>query len=393
MRISGPVSPSAVGADGPAPAAPASSRPDPSVLAASLEESVHGFALVTTGQDGGDRFLWANPSFLASVRRREAEVVGAPLDAVLPGVTACAPHAPGGPAGPRPLPGPTAVRCTLDDGRQVVAHVRRVGDERRRPLFGLVELEVPAAGHPVATMGADREAGRAELERTNHELDHVTSVIAHDLRQPLAVITAFAHHLRHRRGVADDAAARSLAEDIVSGCTEITTILDNAMAYVQAPPEPGACTVVAAAGAVQAAWWNVQALASQRGGGLEVRSLPLLAFDPVQLRQVFQNLLANALTYVAPGVEPSIVVSASRGPARWIVSVEDNGVGMAPDDSPADGRSPAPRAGGPGHGSGLGLLICRRIVRRHGGRLWIERAPAGGTIVRFEVPDPIGEGN
>lgn len=396
MTIMDPVPRSELGSARPLAPSPrrAPARPDPSLLAASLEESAHGFALVATAHDGRDRFLWANPSFLAIVRRAEADVVGAPLDDVLPGAMAGGDDAAGWFAGPGYAPAlvhPSGVRCPLADGRSVVTHVRHLRDERRRPLFALVELETPAPDDGQGT--AEPAAGPAELERTNHELAHVTSVIAHDLRQPLAVITGFAEHLRRRPAVAGDAELEALAADIVQGCNEITTILDNAMAYVQASPEPGTLTLVGAGGAVQAAWWNVQALAEARGGRIDVRPLPLLAFDPVQLRQVFQNLLANALTYVAPGVAPSIVVSASRRGGRWIIAVEDNGVGMPAGRRAGDEGPRRPAADGVAHGSGLGLLISRRIVRRHGGRLWSEPAPGGGTIVRFDVPDPVGEGN
>jgi light-regulated signal transduction histidine kinase (bacteriophytochrome) len=121
---------------------------------------------------------------------------------------------------------------------------------------------------------------------------------------------------------------------------------------------------------------------------ITIEPLPELIADRTQLGQVFQNLISNALKFTAPGVTPHVRVSATREAESWQFCVEDNGIGI---DHEHAGRIFAPfkrlhsRAEYPG--AGLGLSVCKRAVDRLGGRIWIDPAPAGGSVFSFTIPD------
>jgi signal transduction histidine kinase len=109
--------------------------------------------------------------------------------------------------------------------------------------------------------------------------------------------------------------------------------------------------------------------------------------DPVQLRAVVQNLVANAAKFVQPGLAAKIEVSASRAPGGWRVEVADHGIGIPPEHRDRV-FEPFARVheGVPGHG--IGLATVRRVIDAHGGRIGVAETPGGGTTVWFELPDP-----
>ena len=132
-----------------------------------------------------------------------------------------------------------------------------------------------------------------------------------------------------------------------------------------------------AEGALATAIW-------ERGTRVELDDLPTVAGDAALLRQVLQNLLANAVRHARPD-DPRVTVSAAAHDAGWEVSVADNGPGVPPDVRP---RAFDLFARGENGGTGLGLAICRRAIERHGGRIWIADTPEGGADVRFTLPRP-----
>jgi signal transduction histidine kinase len=133
---------------------------------------------------------------------------------------------------------------------------------------------------------------------------------------------------------------------------------------------------------------NLQAEVHSSGAAMEAESLPSVRGDRWQLTQVLQNLLSNAIKFRGDGTTPTIRVSAERRDDRWVVSVEDDGIGIPPGQ---EGRiftlfqrlHPQDRY----PGTGLGLALCRKIVERHGGRIWAEARPEGGSAFRFTLLD------
>lgn len=121
---------------------------------------------------------------------------------------------------------------------------------------------------------------------------------------------------------------------------------------------------------------------------VDVERLPTVTADRALLAQVFRNLITNALKYVYEGTEPKVRVGAARSADAWTFSVADNGMGV-PIDSRVEVFEPFERLEhGSYEGTGIGLSICRRIVERHGGTIWIEDGPEGcGSTFLFTLPD------
>jgi chemotaxis family two-component system sensor kinase Cph1 len=120
---------------------------------------------------------------------------------------------------------------------------------------------------------------------------------------------------------------------------------------------------------------------------VEVGELPAVQADPPQLQRVFQNLLSNAIKYTAPDVEPRVLVSGRRADGDCELAVADNGIGIDPRNAERVFEMFARVHGGAEYrGTGLGLAISRRIVERHGGRLWVEANPGGGSVFRLTLP-------
>ena len=121
------------------------------------------------------------------------------------------------------------------------------------------------------------------------------------------------------------------------------------------------------------------------GASLEVGELPVVTGDPVQLRAVLQNLVANAAKFVPAGAGARVRVGASRGAGGWRVEVVDHGLGIAPEDRERV-FEPFTRTHDDVPGSGIGLATVRRVVDAHGGTIGIGETPGGGTTVWFELP-------
>jgi signal transduction histidine kinase len=138
---------------------------------------------------------------------------------------------------------------------------------------------------------------------------------------------------------------------------------------------------------------NLAPTLEEAGAKVDAGNLPFVHGDATQLGQLFQNLLTNAVKYHRPGVAPFITVDAERDGQAWRVSVTDNGIGIEPQHAERifnmfqrlHGREAYP-------GTGIGLAICRKIVELHGGRIWVEPAPDGGSCFRFTIADAPGRG-
>jgi PAS domain S-box-containing protein len=233
----------------------------------------------------------------------------------------------------------------------------------------------------------EAEERASHLDRVNRDLSRFAADTAHDLRSPLQVIAGFAQLMVRRDAHRlDEDSQRGLAI-IMAAVNDMAEMIDSALA--QASPEVGErrpgpvdCTE-AARRAVQRVKTQIEAA----GAVVEVGDLPVVHGEPIQLGRVFQNLLSNAVKAAAPGRTPRVDISARRIADGWEISVTDNGIGVSPEDRErifemfthawGDDRT---------EGSGIGLAICQSIVERHGGRIWVEPAPDGGSRFSFVLP-------
>lgn len=226
------------------------------------------------------------------------------------------------------------------------------------------------------------------LELSNRELEEFAYVASHDLQEPLRKISAFGDRLREAYGdrLEDrgldyldrmQGAARRMG-DLIQGLLQLSHITTRAHDV-----QP-----IDLRGVIAGALADLEERIRSAGGVIEVGDLPAVAGDPVQMRELFQNLIGNALKYHRPGVAPRVVLSGAAGPhGTWEIRVADNGIGFEPryaEQIFQPFQRLVTRA--EFEGSGMGLAICRRIVERHGGTLTAEGRPGEGSVFTLRLP-------
>jgi signal transduction histidine kinase len=226
----------------------------------------------------------------------------------------------------------------------------------------------------------------ASLEAANEALMEFAAVAAHDLAAPLRSVSGFAQLLQDRFGEQLPEEARTWVDYILDEAERMREFIEELLAYARA----GAPTDVVEVALTDLAHEAKDGLAAQielTGATLIIEELPIVLGDRQRLAQVLQNLLSNSLKFRAPDRAPEVRVSADDDAGGWVITVADNGVGV-PDSEAARIFAPFSRGevGGNQPGHGLGLTICRRVIERHGGRIWVEPSALGGSAFRFSLP-------
>jgi len=227
----------------------------------------------------------------------------------------------------------------------------------------------------------------AELARSNVELEQFAAIASHDLREPLRMVSAYLQLLQRRYGSQLDAQADEFIAFAVDGANRMDKLISGLLTYSRVgtrgiPFQPLDMEQVLADATA-----NLRATIDQSGAQVSHEPLPSLAGDPSQLVSLLQNLIANAIKYAAPATPPIIHVGAQRGDGEWIFSVHDNGIGIAPEFfdrifvifQRLHTRQEC-------DGSGIGLAVCKRIVERHHGRIWVESTEGRGSTFFFTLP-------
>jgi signal transduction histidine kinase len=233
----------------------------------------------------------------------------------------------------------------------------------------------------------ERERARAELERSNADLEAFAYLASHDLAEPLRAVSGFVSLLGRRYTDQLDEDAREIIGYAVDGVQRMQAMIDDLLLYSRAGTVDLRPVPVATGDVVAAALRDLAPTLAETGAQVEVGELPAVQADPPQLQRVFQNLLGNAIKYTAPDVEPHVLVSGRQADGGCELAVADNGIGIDPRNAERVFEMFARVHGGAEYrGTGLGLAICRRIVERHGGRLWVEPNPGGGSVFRLTLP-------
>ncbi|MCW3066378.1 MAG: multi-sensor signal transduction histidine kinase [Solirubrobacterales bacterium] len=232
-----------------------------------------------------------------------------------------------------------------------------------------------------------RKRFEVELRRSNEELERYAYVASHDLSEPLRAIAGFSDLLRRRFADQLGTEGDSFLDAITDGVGRMQALIDDLLAFSRLDSSGRTAQPVAIAEVVDEAIRSLDSIVARSGGRVNVPGpLPVVSGQHSQLAQLFQNLIGNALKFVADG-PPIVVVSAERGADRWLFSVRDNGIGVDPDDRERifDVFERLHRRDEFG-GTGVGLAICRKVVEIHGGEIWVEPAPEGGSVFRFTLP-------
>lgn len=231
-------------------------------------------------------------------------------------------------------------------------------------------------------------AGRAgELARSNADLDRFAAVVSHDLQSPLRVIGGCARVLERRVAGQLGDEERELVDHLVGGVQRMVSLLDGIREYSQVRAEDSVAGRVDCAAAVAEALEALAADLDAADADVSVGPLPTVPGNAVALTQLFQNLIANAIKFRREGTRPHIAIRAERRGEHWCLTVADDGIGIAPDHA-----SRVFEFGQRLHtdadyaGTGIGLAVCKTVVERHGGTIWVEPAPEGGSAFRFTLP-------
>ena len=253
-------------------------------------------------------------------------------------------------------------------------------------------LKRDAHGRPVSIIELNSditERRRAEraLARSNVELEQFASVTSHDLQEPLRTISGFADLLARRHASALDDDARRYLEFIVSGTTRMQGLIDGMLSYARVGRAGLSLELHDSRELVDRALGALDGTVASSGARIEIGELPPVVVNGAALTQVFQNLVANALKF-SDTATPAVAITAGRERDAWRFAVADNGIGIDPAQAERVFRM-FQRLHADGHyaGTGIGLAICKRIVERHGGRIWCEPLAEGGTVFQFTLPD------
>jgi PAS domain S-box-containing protein len=232
-----------------------------------------------------------------------------------------------------------------------------------------------------------------ELERSNRELTEFAAVASHDLRAPLRSVTSFVSLIEEDYGEVFTDEGRTYVTRIKAAVTRMTALIDGllTLARVRAKGEPFA--PVQLAEVAQEVVADLTHGLAESGGAVVIGPLPSVEADRLQMRQLLQNLIGNAIKFRRPGVAPRVEVSARPAPRSaaedvlWELRVADNGIGVDPAHAEKIFK-PFERLHGHAafEGSGLGLAVCARIVERHGGRIRAEGQPGVGTTLIVTIP-------
>ncbi|WP_226480491.1 PAS domain S-box protein [Natrinema amylolyticum] len=234
----------------------------------------------------------------------------------------------------------------------------------------------------------ERREYQRKLEESNERLEQFAYAVSHDLQEPLRMVTSYLRLLEQRYGDAFDEDGEEFLAFAVDGAQRMREMIDGLLEYSRVetrgdPLEPTDLDAV-----LDDVLTDLQFRIEETDAEITSESLPLVEGDANQLRQVFQNLLSNAIEY--SGDEPPRVrINAERDGGEWLLSVSDEGIGIDPDDRERIFEVFQRLHTREEHdGTGIGLALCERIVERHGGDIWVDSgSDAGeGTTFSFTLP-------
>ena len=236
-----------------------------------------------------------------------------------------------------------------------------------------------------------------ELARSNQELEHFAYVASHDLQDPLRMVTSYTQLIAKRYDDKLDSDAREFMHFAVDGATRMQKLIQGLLEYSRVGTKGKPFENVSCQQALDHALANLKIALEETGATVTHDPLPTFLGDPIQFTQLLQNLIGNALKFRGPNV-PRIHIGAERRPRaeaatlggppyEWVLHIRDNGIGIEPqyferifvifqrlhtqDQYP---------------GTGIGLAICKKIVERHGGRIWLESKAGQGTTFHIALP-------
>lgn len=224
-----------------------------------------------------------------------------------------------------------------------------------------------------------------ELERSNKELEEFAYIASHDLQEPLRMVGSFLQLLQQRYQDKLDKEANEFIYYAVDGAARMKRLISDLLNYSRTNRE-WVIERVDISDTVREAVKNLTASINESGATINFEDMPVLDTDPAQMLQLFQNLIGNAIKFRKEGRPPVIKIRASENKTQWLFSVEDNGIGIDPQYSEKifvifKTLHNKVRF----EGTGIGLAVAKKIVEKHGGKIWFESVPGKGTTFYFTL--------
>ena len=225
-----------------------------------------------------------------------------------------------------------------------------------------------------------------KLRTSNERLEQFAYAASHDLQEPLRMVSSYLQLIERRYEHELNEDGKEYLEYAVDGADRMREMIQSLLDYSRVDQRGADFEPVELDAVLAAVREDLRVRIEESDAEITADSLPTVHGDEKQLRQLFQNLLENAITY--SGEEPpQIDISAERDGDEWVVSVEDGGIGI--DQNHADRifevfeslHAPADHSG-----TGIGLALCERIVERHGGEIWVDSEPGDGSTFSFTLP-------
>jgi signal transduction histidine kinase len=232
----------------------------------------------------------------------------------------------------------------------------------------------------------DLQEGAVELEEANTRLEQFAYVASHDLQEPLRMVTSYLQLLekRYRDNLDDD--AQEFISYAIDGAKRMKQMIDALLAYARVATRGLSVETTDCEQLLSQVLSNLKFVIEDNGALITHAPLPIVTADSTQLLEVFQNLIGNAIKFRG-NEPPQVHVSAERRGEMWVFSVQDNGLGIAPDHLEhvfTIFKRLHPQMEYPG--TGIGLAICRKVIERHEGRIWVESRPGEETTFFFSIP-------
>ncbi|WP_049915752.1 ATP-binding protein [Natrialba taiwanensis] len=236
----------------------------------------------------------------------------------------------------------------------------------------------------------DRKKYQRRLEESNERLEQFAYAASHDLQEPLRMITSYLRLIENRYADELDQDGREFIEYAVDGAERMQGMIDGLLQFSRVETQGEPFEPVDLEDVLADVRRDLRMQIEESEAEIAAGELPRVEGDGNQLRQVFQNLLSNAIEY-ADDEPPQVHISAHDTGKEWVISVRDNGSGIEPaDQERIFGLFQRRHDSDEQTGSGLGLALCKRIIERHGGEIWVESEPGEGATFSFTLPTRLG---
>lgn len=237
---------------------------------------------------------------------------------------------------------------------------------------------------------AERENVQQELQRSNQELEQFAYIVSHDLKQPLSTVSCWAQMLQKYYHGQLDGKAQKYIKMVIDGTQEMNQLIEDLLTYSRIGTKQQEFQLTDCEQVLMMVKARLEGAISRTKAIIISEKLPKLMVDPVQITQLFQNLIDNGIKYhrdVTPEIRISAVLNDDPSKPEWLFTVRDNGIGIdAQYVKQIFGIFQRLHSQEEYSGTGIGLAVCEKIVKRHGGKIWVESEVGEGSTFYFTMP-------